>query len=116
MATLEDIKEISFKKINESTAKIYYLTIKQIFNHFNFNYVKEFLYNENLIIEYLEDNDKNYSTLKGKLSSVSMVFKIVNEESPKIKKKIKDLLISNEIETNKNLQQNKKTQEEENQK
>jgi len=50
----------------------------------------------------------NYSALKGKLSSVSMVFKIVNEESPKIKKKIKDLLILNEIETNKNIQQNKK--------
>jgi hypothetical protein len=41
-----------------------------------------------------------------------MVFKIVNEESPKIKKKIKDLLILNEIETKKNIQQNKKTQEE----
>jgi hypothetical protein len=112
MATLEDIKEILFKNEKEITAKIYYSTIKQIFNHFNFNYVKEFLYNENLIIEYLEDNYKNYSTLKEKLSRVSMVFKIVNEESPKIKKKIKDLLILNEIETKKNIQQNKKTQEE----
>ena len=112
METLEDIKEILFNQQKESTAKIYFSTIKQLFNHFNFNYVKKFLYHENLIIEYLEENYKNYSTLKGKLSSVLMVFKIVNEDSPTIKKKIKDLLILNEIETNSNIEKNKKTQEE----
>ena len=112
METLEDIKEILFNQQKESTAKIYFSTIKQIFNHFNFYYVKEFIYNEHLIIEYLEENYKNYSTLKGKLSSILMVFKIVNKDAPKIKKKINDLLILNEIETHNNIEKNKKTQEE----
>jgi len=112
MATLEDIKEILFKNEKESTAKIYFSTIKQLFNHFNFYYVKEFLYNENLIIEYLEENYKNYSTLKGKLSSVLKVFKMFNKSSNQLKKKINDLLILDEIQTSKNTQENKKTQEE----
>ena len=108
MATLEDIKEILFKNEQESTAKIYFSTIKQLFNHFNFYYVKEFLYNENLIIEYLEENYKNYSTLKGKLSSVLKVFKMFNKSSNQLKKKINDLLILDEIQTSKNTQENKK--------
>ena len=112
METLEDIKEILFNQQKERTAKIYFSTIKQLFNHFNFYYVKEFLYNENLIIEYLEENYKNYSTLKGKLSSVLKVFKMFNKSSNQLKKKINDLLILDEIQTSKNTQENKKTQEE----
>ena len=81
METIEDIKVILFNQQKESTAKIYFLTIKQLFNHFNFYYFKEFLYHENLMIEYLEENYKNYSTLKGKLSSVLMVFKMFNKSS-----------------------------------
>ena len=108
METLEDIKEILFNQQKESTAKIYFSTIKQLFNHFNFNYVKKFLYHENLIIEYLEENNKNYSTLKGKLSSVLKVFKMFNESSNQLKKKVNDLLILDEIQTSKNTQENKK--------
>jgi hypothetical protein len=44
---------------------MYFSTIQQIFNNFNFTYNNEFIYNENLIIEYLEENYENYSTLKG---------------------------------------------------
>jgi len=56
METLEDIKEILLNQQKESTANFFFLTIKQQFNHFNFYYVKEFSYHENLMIEYLEEN------------------------------------------------------------
>ena len=108
METLEDIKEMLFNQQRESTARIYFSTIKQIFNHFNFYYVKEFLYNENLVIQYLEENYKNISTLKSKFSSVLMVFKLFNKPSNQLKTKINNLIILNDIETSKNTQKNKK--------
>jgi hypothetical protein len=60
------------------------------------------------MIEYLEENYKNYSTLKGKLSILLMVFKMFNKSSNQLKKKIYDLLILDEIQTSKNTQENKK--------
>jgi hypothetical protein len=81
METLDEIKTMLFNKQKENTARIYFSTIQQIFNHFNFYYVKEFFYNENSIIQYLEENYKNISTLKSKLSSVLMVSKLFNKQS-----------------------------------
>ena len=42
METLEDIKEILFNQQKESTAKIYFSTIKQLFNHFNLTMLRRF--------------------------------------------------------------------------
>ena len=74
---------------NKNTAETYFRTIKQLYTHFKANDVNElFQTKTNDIINHLENQYNNISTLKSKYSSLLKAYQILNIKCDYIKYKV----------------------------
>ena len=114
---LDEFKVIFHDNVdNKNTAETYFRTIKQIYTHFKADDVyKLFQTKTNDIINHLENEYKNISTLKSKYSSLLKAYQLLNINSDDIKYKVDYYRQKETIKQDKEKQSKKESVEEGNQ-
>ena len=114
---LDEFKVIFHDNVdNKNTAETYFRTIKQIYTHFKADDVYElFQTKTNDIINHLENEYKNISTLKSKYSSLLKAYQLLNINSDDIKYKVDYYRQKETIKQDKEKQSKKESVEEGNQ-
>jgi len=114
MITLGKMKDLLKQHIpKKNTLDTYCRTIQQVYHHFKIEDMNELLKTkEQDIIDYIEKQYNNNSTIKSKLCSIYKAYKILNIESELFKNRIDHYATKQNIDKDKNKETNKKTIEE----
>ena len=114
MITLGKMKDLLKQHIpKKNTLDTYCRTIQQVYHHFKIEDMNELLKSkEQDIIDYIEKEYNNNSTIKSKLCSIYKAYKILNIESELFKNRIDHYATKQNIDKDKNKETNKKTIEE----
>ena len=114
MITLGKMKELLKQHIpKKNTLDTYCRTIQQVYHNFKIEDMNELLKTkEQDIIDYIEKEYNNNSTIKSKLCSIYKAYKILNIESELFKNRIDHYATKQNIDKDKNKETNKKTIEE----
>ena len=114
MITLGKMKDLLKQHIpKKNTLDTYCRTIQQVYHYFKIEDMNELLKTkEQDIIDYIEKQYNNNSTIKSKLCSIYKAYKILNIESELFKNRIDHYATKQNIDKDKNKETNKKTIEE----
>ena len=114
MITLGKMKDLLKQHIpKKNTLDTYCRTIQQVYHHFKIEDMNELLKTkEQDIIDYIENQYNNNSTIKSKLCSIYKAYKILNIKSELFKNRIDHYATKQNIEKDKNKEAIKKTIEE----
>ena len=114
MITLGKMKDLLKQHIpKKNTLDTYCRTIQQVYHHFKIEDMNELLKTkEQDIIDYIEKQYNNNSTIKSKLCSIYKAYKILNIESELFKNRIDHYATKQKIERDKNKELSKKPTEE----
>jgi hypothetical protein len=114
MITLGKMKDLLKQHIpKKNTFDTYCRTIQQVYHYFNIEDMNELLKTkEQDIIDYIEKQYNNNSTIKSKLCSIYKAYKILNLESELFKNRIDHYAVIQNVEKDKNKEATKKTTEE----
>ena len=114
MITLGKMKDLLKQHIpKKNTFDTYFRTIQQVYHYFKIEDMNELLKTkEQDIIDYIEKQYNNNSTIKSKLCSIYKAYKILNIESELFKNRIDHYATKQNIDKDKNKETNKKTIEE----
>ena len=114
MITLGKMKDLLKQHIpKKNTLDTYCRTIQQVYHHFKIEDMNELLKTkEQDIIDYIEKQYNNNSTIKSKLCSIYKAYKILNIESELFKNRIDHYATKQNIDKDKNKEATKKTTEE----
>ena len=114
MITLGKMKDLLKQHIpKKNTFDTYCRTIQQVYHYFKIEDMNELLKTkEQDIIDYIEKQYNNNSTIKSKLCSIYKAYKILNIESELFKNRIDHYATKQNIDKDKNKEATKKTTEE----
>ena len=112
--TLGKMKDLLKQHIpKKNTFDTYCRTIQQVYHYFKIEDMNELLKTkEQDIIDYIEKQYNNNSTIKSKLCSIYKAYKILNLESELFKNRIDHYAVIQNVEKDKNKEATKKTTEE----
>jgi hypothetical protein len=114
MITLGKLKDLLKQQIpKKNTLDSYCRTIQQVYNRFKIEDMNELLNTkEQDIIDFIENQFTNDSTIKCKLCSIYKAYKILNIQGELLKSKIDFYAVKQNIQKDENKESNKKTIEE----